>query len=237
MKKLLLLFALISLGNQLIAQNQVSIIGKISDGNTYLPGVNIAILEKKNGATTDLAGNYQISNLTANDPINISFSYLGYKTFTKQIKLSPGINNLGTITLTEEEGVLNEVIIKGFTAPSQIKALSIKKKSFAIMDVLSADAVGKLPDRNAAEAVQRMPSVSVNRYHGEANQVSVRGTPYGWTSTLYNGTRLPSASVAGTRNTLLDAIPTEMIQYIQLSKAITPDMEGDAIGGSVNFVS
>jgi TonB-dependent receptor len=218
------------------AQNNTSIIGKVSDGNSYLPGVNISILEKKPKATTDYEGNFQVSNLQV-EHLTISFSYMGYKTSTIDVKLAAGINNLGTITLTQDEGNLNEIIVKGFTGPSQIKALSMKKKSLAIMDVLSADAVGKLPDRNAAEAVQRMPSVSVNRYHGEANQVSVRGTPYGWTSTLYNGTRLPSASVMGTRNTLLDAIPTEMIQYIQLSKAITPDMEGDAIGGSVNFIS
>jgi TonB-dependent receptor len=236
MKKLLLLFALISFGTQMIAQNQASIIGKISDGKAYLPGVSISILEGKMSWSTDLNGSYQISNLPA-DKVTVSINYMGYKTMIKEIKLVNGINDLGTIILAAEEGVLNEVIVKGFSGPSQIKALSIKKKSLAIMDVLSADAVGKLPDRNAAEAVQRMPSVSVNRYHGEANQVSVRGTPYGWTSTLYNGTRLPSASVFGTRNTLLDAIPTEMIQYIQLSKAITPDMEGDAIGGSVNFVS
>lgn len=236
MKKLFLFMSLIALSMQITAQNRASVVGKISDGKSYLPGVNITVLEKKNGTTTDLDGSYQISNLREEN-VTISISYLGYKTITKEIKLVSGINNLGTISLKEEEGLLNEIIIKGFTAPSQIKALSIKKKSLAIMDVLSADAVGKLPDRNAAEAVQRMPGASVNRYHGEANQVSVRGTPYGWTSTLYNGNRLPSASVFGSRNTLLDAIPTEMIQYIQLSKAITPDMEGDAIGGSVNFIS
>jgi len=236
MKKLLLLFALILSGNQLIAQNYASMIGKVSDGKTFLPGVNISILERKTGTSTDFDGNFQVSN-SSGEKLTVSFSYMGYQTITKEIKLVSGINNLGTVTLAAEEGALKEIIVKGFTGPSQIKALSMKKKSLAIMDVLSADAVGKLPDRNAAEAVQRMPSVSVNRYHGEANQVSVRGTPYGWTSTLYNGTRLPSASVMGTRNTLLDAIPTEMIQYIQLSKAITPDMEGDAIGGSVNFIS
>ncbi|POY41035.1 TonB-dependent receptor [Flavobacterium alvei] len=236
MKKLVLLFALMSIGTQIIAQNRASIIGKVSDGKSYLPGVNISIIEKKILGSSDLDGNFQISNVPE-EQITVSISYMGYVTTTKELKLVSGINNLGTIVLPAEEGTLNEVIVKGFTGPSQIKALSIKKKSLAIMDVLSADAVGKLPDRNAAEAVQRMPSVSVNRYHGEANQVSVRGTPYGWTSTLYNGNRLPSATVTGTRNTLLDAIPTEMIQYIQLSKAITPDMEGDAIGGSVNFVS
>lgn len=236
MKKELFLLGMILFGLNFYAQNRASIVGKISDGNGYLPGVNVVVVDGKNGVTTDLDGSFQLSNLVG-ERIKVAISYLGYKEITKEVKLEPGINNLGTISMTENEGVLSEVIIKGFTAPSQIKALSIKKKSFAIMDVLAADAVGKLPDRNAAEAVQRMPGVSVNRYHGEANQVSVRGTPFGWNSTLYNGSRLPSASVFGSRNTLLDAIPTEMIQYIQLSKAITPDIEGDAIGGSVDFIS
>ncbi|WP_188219323.1 TonB-dependent receptor [Flavobacterium pokkalii] len=236
MKKQLLLFGMILFGLNFYAQSRSSIVGKISDDKGYLPGVNVVILEGNNGVTTDLDGSFQLTNLVS-EKIKLAISYLGYKGITKELKLEPGINNLGTITMTEDEGVLSEVIIKGFTAPSQIKALSIKKKSFAIMDVLAADAVGKLPDRNAAEAVQRMPGASVNRYHGEANSVSVRGTPFGWNSVLYNGNRLPSASAGGTRNTLLDAIPTEMIQYIQLSKAITPDIEGDAIGGSIDFIS
>lgn len=227
---------MILFGLTINAQNRSSIVGKISDGNGYLPGVNVVVLEGKNGVTTDLDGTFQLTNLVGNK-VQLLISYLGYQNITKEVSLQSGVNNLGTITMTEEEGILSEVVIQGFTAPSQIKALSIKKKGLAIMDVLAADAVGKLPDRNAAEAVQRMPSVSVNRYHGEANQVSVRGTPFGWNSTLYNGNRLPSASVFGSRNTLLDAIPTEMIQYIQLAKAITPDIEGDAIGGSVDFIS
>ncbi len=235
-KKICLFVLLIVFGNTVFSQTEATLIGKVSDGNTFLPGANVIIVGRQIGATTSIDGDFQISNLPVED-IKLQFNYLGYESIEKTINLKTGINNIGTITLKEGEGVLNEVLLKGFTAPSQIKALNLKSNSLAIMDVLSADAVGKLPDRNAAEAVQRMPSVSVNRYHGEANQVSVRGTPYGWTSTLYNGTRLPSASVFGGRNAILDAIPTEMIQYIQLSKAITPDMEGDAIGGSVNFVS
>jgi outer membrane receptor protein involved in Fe transport len=79
--------------------------------------------------------------------------------------------------------------------------------------------------------------VAVARYHGEADAATVRGTPFAWTSTLFNGNRLPSANVLGNRNSVLDAVPSEMIQYVQVAKAITPDMEGDAIGGSINFVT
>ncbi|WP_315823781.1 TonB-dependent receptor plug domain-containing protein [Paraflavitalea speifideaquila] len=61
-----------------------------------------------------------------------------------------------------------------------------------MMDVLAADAIGKLPDRNAAEAVQRMQGVAVARYHGEADAATVRGTPFAWTSTMFNGSRLPA---------------------------------------------
>lgn len=218
------------------AQTTASLSGKVSDATGFLPGVNVWVVETSQGAATDLYGKFEISNLPIGKA-SIRISYLGYETISQEVDLAAGSNSLGTISLQETAENMEEYVIQGTMIPSQMKALSIKKNSNAIMDVIAADAIGKLPDRNAAEAVQRLPSASVNRYHGEANQVSVRGTPYAWNSTLYNGTRLPSANAYGNRNSLLDAIPAEMIQYVQLSKAITPDMEGDAIGGSVNFVT
>jgi TonB-dependent receptor len=231
--KLLLLFLMINSG---LSQSSSTVSGRVSDGNSFLPGVSITIQNTQKGAVTDLDGRFLLTNL-APGVITLEFSYLSFEKLVKEFILETGTNHLGLIQLSESNTALSEIIVKGTMAPSQLKALSIKKSSPAIMDVLASDAIGKLPDRNAAEAVQRLPSVSVNRYHGEANQVSVRGTPYGWSSTLYNGTRLPSANLFGGRNAVLDAIPSEMIQYVLLSKSITPDMEGDAIGGSINFIT
>ncbi len=237
MRKFLLLFIYLSIVTSVsFGQAKTSISGRIADKSAYLPGVSVKILGTNQGIATDLEGRFQISNLNIGE-VNLRISYLGYQTVEKRFKVKEGINDIGVIELEETAGNLEEYVVKGNLAPSQLKAISIKKNSMAIMDVIAADVIGKLPDRNAAEAVQRLPAVSVNRYHGEANQVSVRGTPYAWSSTLYNGTRLPSANVFGNRNAVLDAIPAEMIQYVQLSKAITPDMEGDAIGGSVNFIT
>lgn len=151
--------------------------------------------------------------------------------------MKPGINDAGIIELSALPSQLGQVVVKGTMAPSQARAYSIKKNALAIMDVLAADAIGKLPDRNAAEAVQRMQGVAVARYHGEADAATVRGTPFAWTSTLFNGSRLPSSNVLGNRSSVLDAIPSEIIQYVQVAKALTPDWEGDAIGGSVNFIT
>ena len=217
------------------AQNKASIEGKITDASGYLPGVNLAVKNTTKGTSTDLDGTFRIENLSIGK-CDLIISFVGYAPKIVSLNLVPGSNNIGTINLTEVDQSLQEVVVKAAMAPSQMKALSIKKNALAIIEVIAADAIGKLPDRNAAEAVQRMQGVSVARYHGEADQATVRGTPFGWTSTLFNGTRMPSASVYGSRNSILDAVPSEMIQYVQLAKAITPDMEGDAIGGSINFV-
>ncbi|KQR67746.1 TonB-dependent receptor [Pedobacter sp. Leaf176] len=202
-----------------------------------LPGANINGKTFKRAASSDLQG---VFTLLAPDTgsVTIEISYIGYASKTVTLKLTGGINDIGLITMVPDtKRSLGDVVIRGTMAPSQAKAYSIKKNSNAIMDVMAADAIGKLPDRNAAEAVQRMQGVAVARYHGEADQAAVRGTPFSWTSTLFNGNRLPSSNVMGNRSSVLDVVPSEIIQYVQVAKAITPDMEGDAIGGSINFVT
>jgi len=210
--------------------------GTVTGRDGQLPGASVLAPSTKQGAATDLNGNFTL-NAATTGKVTIVVSYIGHTPKQLELDLKTGINNVGTIELSPLESSLGEVLVKGTMAPSQIKALSIKKTSNAIMEVLAADAIGKLPDRNAAEAVQRVQGVAVARYHGEADAATVRGTPFAWTSTLFNGSRLPSANVLGSRNSVLDAVPSEMIQYVQVAKAITPDMEGDAIGGSINFIT
>jgi TonB-dependent receptor len=201
-----------------------------------LPGATISIPGSGIVSSSDLNGAFQLSN-NKTGKLSLSIKYVGYKEKKIELDVTEGKNELGELEMESRGGVLGEVIISGATAGSQAKALSMKRSSLGIVDVLAADAIGKLPDRNAAEAVQRIQGVAVARYHGESDQATVRGTPFAWTSTLFNGNRLPSSNVMGNRSSVLDAVPSEMIQYVQVAKAITPDMEGDAIGGSINFIT
>lgn len=208
----------------------------ISDAGT-LPGANIKTKPLNKVAVSDLQGNF---SLLASDTgkVILEVSYMGYQTQSITLTLNIGVTDLGLVKLApDDKNKLSTVVINGTLAPSQAKAYSIKRNANAIMDVMAADAIGKLPDRNAAEAVQRMQGVAVARYHGEADQAAVRGTPFSWTSTLFNNNRLPSSNVMGNRSSVLDVVPSEIIQYVQVAKAITPDMEGDAIGGSINFIT
>lgn len=210
--------------------------GKLISAEGALPGATVRLKGSNLAAISNENGDFRLM-LSKQTKVDLQFSFIGYENLDTTIILSSNLTALGNITLKPANNTLGEVIVKGFVAGSQSKAYSIKKNAIAIMDVVVADAIGKLPDRNAAEAIQRIQGVAVARYHGEADQATVRGTPFSWTSTLFNGSRLPSASVYGTRASILDAVPSEMIQRIEVSKAITPDMEADAIGGSINFVT
>ena len=133
---------------------------------------------------------------------------------------------------------IEEVVSMGYMHQGIARALDTQKNANNIMSVVSADAIGKLPDRNAAEAVQRIAGVSIERDQGEGRFVAVRGLPSQWNSTTLNGSRLPTAEEETTsRAVAFDFFPSDMIETVEVSKALTPDMEGDAIGGSVNFIT
>lgn len=217
-----------------------TVVGKT---NGALPGANISIVDAEAQTVSSLDGDFNILSPKMGE-INLKVEYIGYETKIFPIVIKEGTNDIGYITIAPEEkstkdrtGSIQEVVFTRPNALTQAKAYEIKKNNNAIMEVIAADAIGKLPDRNAAEAVQRVQGVAVARYHGEADQATVRGTPFAWTSALFNGNRLPSANVLGNRSFVLDVVPSELIQFVQVSKAITPDMDGDAIGGSINFIT
>lgn len=140
--------------------------------------------------------------------------------------------------LAGQEPESGEIVVTGTILGAEARNLAAQRRANSIVNVISADAIGRLPDRNAAEAVQRIPGVAIERDQGEGRFVAVRGLPSQWNSTLINGNRLPTAEEETTsRATAFDFFPSELIEQVVVAKAITPEMEGDAIGGSVNFIT
>ena len=210
--------------------------GQVTDNSGSVPGATVRVKDASIGTVTDLDGNFVLQNVPAGKTV-IVISFIGYENYEQEMDVQPGANEIGNVTLNLSSAQLAEVVVRGEMAPSQMKAYNMKLNSLAVSDILASDAIGKLPDRNAAEAVQRISGVAVARYHGEADRATVRGTPFSWTSTLFNGTRLPSSDVSTGRSTVLDVVPSEILEYAKVTKALTPDMEGDAIGGSIDFVT
>lgn len=111
-------------------------------------------------------------------------------------------------------------------------ALKQQRASDNIESVVHADAISQLPDDNAAEALQRLPGLSVERDQGEGRYVSVRGLGPDLNSVTINGVLVP-APESGRRAVALDVLPAELVQSLTVVKSLTPDMDANSLGGTV----
>ena len=134
-----------------------------------------------------------------------------------------------TIGATEHVEVVGQ-------AASLDKALKEQRNSDSIESVVHADGVAQLPDANVAEAVQRLPGISIERDQGEGRFVSVRGLGPDLNSVTINGTLVPSPESAR-RAVALDVLPSELVQSLSVIKTLTPDMDANSLGGTVDVQS
>ena len=161
-------------------------------------------------------------------------TYVGYSPFEMKIKISGGKTVEKNIVLNE--GIELQEVIVGGAFQGQRRALNSQKNEMGIVNVVSADQVGKFPDSNIGDALKRISGINVQYDQGEARFGQVRGTSADLSSVTINGNRIPSAE-GDIRNVQLDLIPSDMVQTIEVNKVVTADMDGDAIGGSINLVT
>jgi TonB-dependent receptor len=240
MKKRSLLILIAMLVLQYAYAQKRSIIGSVRDQQGPLPGVSILVKGINRGTSTTINGDFTINNIPQGNAV-LLISSIGYTTQEIAIKTSDSsVTKLTPVVLVSNQRSLREVSVSGSSSnrASEARALNMQKTSPRIVNVIAADGIGKLPDRNAGEAVQRIPGVVLERDQGEGRFISLRGLPAQWSAATINGDRIPTAEEQTTsRSTAFDFFPSELIQFVEVSKAITPDQEGDAMGGSVNFIT
>ena len=125
----------------------------------------------------------------------------------------------------------NSVVIAGQRS-SLRNAIAAQEKADNIISVISSDDIGGLPDKNAAEALARLPGVSVQRDQGEGRYVSVRGLGPDLNAVTINGALVPSPE-AGRRAVALDVLPAGLIRSLEVSKTLMPDQDATSLGGTV----
>lgn len=232
MKRILLCLMLsICLTSFISAQ---SIKGRVTDEfGLPLPGATVKVIEKDFfGAISDGDGNFNIS--IEKGDYTLEISYLGYLKMTKSVS----VDGDQTVNLSLEPGVTmgEEVIVLGDRLKGQAKAINQQRTNDNITNVIAADQIGRFPDANMGDALKRVPGITMQGDQGEARNIIIRGLAPQLNSVTLNGNRLPSAE-GDNRNIQMDLIPADMIQAVQVNKAITPEMDADAIGGSVNLVT
>lgn len=217
------------------AQQTGQITGRITDADSkeYLPGANVMLKGTGFGASTDRNGLFRIANVPFGD-FEIVVRYIGYEETSASVTVSSA-SVTKDIALKPSVVLLSGIQITGLRQ-GQNKALNIQKSSDNIVNVVAAEQMMRLPDLNTAEILQRIPAISIVRDQGEGRYVQIRGTDARLTSVSVNGERI-TAPDAGERYVGMDVISASQAASIEVVKALTPDMDGDAIGGSVNLVT
>lgn len=134
--------------------------------------------------------------------------------------------------LTPEENPETVVVI-GQRAMME-SSITRQRASDTIESVVTRDAIGQFPDQNVAEAARRLTGIAILPDQGEGRYITVRGLGSDFNSASVNGTRLP-APESDVRGVALDVIPSELVESIEVIKTLTPDMDADTIGASIQI--
>jgi TonB-dependent receptor len=161
--------------------------------------------------------------------------YLGYRNVTQTVTVRAGAVTTLDFRLAEAVTTLSAVTVQGQRA-GQAAALNQQQAQDVVGNVVDNELVGRLPDQNLAEALQRVPGVAMVRDQGEGRFVQIRGIDANLNGLSVNGERVATPE-QNARRVPMDVIPAEQLARIEVSKTLLPDMDADAIGGTVNLVT
>ena len=232
------LFVLTTFFIQSIFAQSATVTGKITNSLTgeKLAGASISIVGTTFKTLTDGEGFYLMKGIAPGE-YSIEVEYSGYKNFTKRFKLKESRFEKLDITLKEKITDLQEVnVFVKVNGENESSSRATEKNANNIRNVISAKAMERSPDINAANVLQRMSGVTLQKNSGadEAYAI-VRGLEPRYNNTLINGVKVASPDEKS-RSVSLDIVPSDLLQKIEVSKSLLPEMEGDAIGGTVNLV-
>ncbi len=228
------LIGLFLLPASLFSQSMGIVSGKISDSanNLKLEGVIVSIQGTQHETISNGAGEYIFRNVAPGDH-TLQFIYVGLEAINKKVTVVAGQRAYVNLNVSDEVYDMGEMSITG-SLIGQARALNIQKSATTLKNVVASDAFGRFPDQNAAEILSRLPGVSVELDQGEGRYVVIRGIDPDLSNVSVDGVAIPSPE-SNTRRVALDVIPSDILDTLEVTKSVTPDMDGDTIGGSVNI--
>jgi len=129
---------------------------------------------------------------------------------------------------------VDEVIVSGIRG-SLIRSQDIKRDGNGVVDAISSEDIGKFPDQNLAESLQRITGVSIDRAGGEGQQITIRGFGPDFNTVLVNGRQI--ASESETRAFNFDTVSADMVNSINVFKTATATQQSGGIGATVNITT
>jgi TonB-dependent receptor len=209
--------------------------GRVTDlSGGVLQGAQIELPSRDVNVVSNTLGEFYINDLEPGQ-YTVNVNYVGFKTFTKTVDVAAGQTAHLDVKLAVESQNL-EVLVTAERVSAEAEAVNRERTADNIVQVLPDDVIRSLPNANLADALGRLPSVSLERDEGEGKYVQVRGTEPRLTNTTIDGVNVPSPE-SGVRQIKFDAIPADLVESVEINKTLQANMDGDGIGGSINLVT
>ncbi len=151
--------------------------------------------------------------------------------------LTAGLGTMSAYAQDEQEKADNEIEvieIKGIRG-SMIRAMDMKRDATGVVDAISAEEMGKFPDTNLAESLQRITGVSVSRSNGEGSEITVRGFGPEFNLITLNGRQMPGTGY--TRSYALENIAADGVSALEVAKSGQADVPSGGLGATVNIIT
>ena len=211
--------------------------GIIKDKKTgeLLIGSTVYVKEYPNlGTTTGLDGSFILKDIPQSKEVTLICSYISYNTCEHCIVSTEESVVIELEPLSME---LDIVTVVGKADKSNDKsARMLEMSSMNVLNIMSAHSIEVSPDLNVASVIQRMSGVTMEKGNaGEGQYAILRGMDKRYNYTLVNGVKIPSPDNKN-RYVPLNLFPSELLDRLEVTKSLTPDMEGDATGGAINMV-
>jgi len=203
-----------------------------SSGTASLQGAEVTIMELNRSVVVGSDGQFRFTDIAAGN-YKLLVRYVGAEDKTLDVVVPETGEVKAEILLQSQDATTTTVLVIGQRA-NLLNAITRQKTADGVQTTLSKDSMGQFPDQNVAEAMRRATGVNVLNDQGEGRFVSVRGLDPNLNSASINGSRILSTG-GDDRSVAMDVLPAELIESIDIKKSLTPDMDGDTIGASIEI--
>ncbi|MGB9513594.1 MAG: carboxypeptidase regulatory-like domain-containing protein, partial [Candidatus Acidiferrum sp.] len=206
----------------------------IDSSGSVLQGAQVELQPAGITMVSNQQGAYYINNLLPGS-YTLTVSYVGFAVFTKSVDITAGHTMIVDAKM-EVSSQKDQVIVTAQQASGEAEAVNREKTADNLLQVMTSEVITSLPNATIADAVGRLPGVSLERDEGEGKYIQVRSLEPRLTNATIDGVNVPSPE-PGVREIKFDAMPADLVESVEVNKTLQANMDGDGIGGSVNIVT
>jgi TonB-dependent receptor len=212
-----------------------TIVGTATDADhDVLPAAPVKLSPGDTSVKTNDQGEFTITNVPPGT-YTVTVSYVGFSPSATSVTVTAG-QAASVYAVLQVASQDTSIVVTAGRSYGEAEAVNETLAAENILNILPAPVIRSLPNANIADAVGRLPGVTLERDEGEGKYVQIRGTEPRLSNLTIDGVEVPSQE-GGVRQVKLDVVPADLIESVQINKTLQANQDGDAIGGTVNLIT